>query len=153
MAEPTLLSMIQNQIAERYGSLNSPAFFFVEEQLRKEPYAALIMELAGRFAVRDVTDPNEDVSFNYEVLDGDQQVWRLELSMIGPYAFVVNATEKCDQEEREFLNRVLARFHITELDQSVLETPIALKLHYTEPEDVSLYHALFSDSLAPWETS
>jgi hypothetical protein len=47
----------------------------------------------------------------------------------------------------------MAKWRVPILTSEVLKTRIPLKLFYTEPENVCIYQALFSDvDLLPWES-
>lgn len=151
-------------IRQRYRSLESPDFSFVEQALAKRPYQTMMSILQQRFQVEEDTDPNDDVSFGY-VLTRGQQRWILRVSMLGPYAVLLRldaadnaalidpATTELSALEKELV-ATLADHGIHVLGLEVLLQPVPLQLFNTEPENTRVYQALFTDSdVLPWEES
>lgn len=88
--------------------------------------------------------------------------WRLQLSFVGPYAVLMRLRnreilEVVDSDnpkncvtERQVI-RLLANHGISLLNKENLELSVGLKLFDTEPQNVRVYQALFSDSdVLPW---
>jgi len=160
MATHTATSILSS-MQQRYGSLENPRFDFVETAIDDRPYDALVRELDTHFSVEEDTDPNDDVSFGF-LLRRDTRRWVLRLSMVGPYAaltrlrghrvFLVDPdrTDLSDVEQ-EILGIVQAH-GLTPIDQATLTVRVPLRLHNTDPENVRLYQALFTDTdWLPWE--
>ncbi len=149
------------QLKTFYGSLEEPTYFKINEIMAQQPYGRLVQELANHFRVIDITDVNEDVSFQYELIQGDDG-WVLELSAIGPYAAFSHYEEKGGRSlitpesdnlapaERQAID-LLERYGLRVMGRGDLDVPVRMNLFVTEPEKVCLYHALFSDNGSlPW---
>lgn len=154
---------IQSVILQAYKSLSSPNFSFVMESIQRDPYADIVKQLRQIFRVVEETEPNYDVSFVYEVKKSNQY-WLVKISMVGPYAIVLRLYNPGDKptlitpsssnlsavEQSIFL--LLAQHNIQILDRDTLLLPVPLPLFATEPENVRVYQALFSDEdVIPWE--
>ena len=149
------------QLKSVYGSLEEPTYFKINEVMDQRPYNRLVQELTDYFRVEEVTDVNEDVSFQYELILGDDE-WLLELSAVGPYAvlsryeeqggqlLITPESDHLDPPERQVI--VLLRRHdLRVMGRSDLDVPVRMNLFVTESESVCLYHALFSDNDSlPW---
>lgn len=106
------------------------------------------------------TDPNDDVSFGYLVTEGDHK-WVLRLSMLGPYALflrleasvtVVSGSTTPLSTPEETMLTILAQHGIHVMDMDELLWPVPLHLLNTDPRNVRVYQALFTDSaVLPWE--
>jgi len=151
------------RIQSIYKSLEHPDFHFVAESLRRQPYDITIKQIKQTFEMEEDTDANDDVSFGYLLRSTDQQEWILRLSMVGPYAVVLRLSEGelpevifpgkhslTGQELKLF--QLLSAQGIRVLSQAELMHPVALTLYNTDPSNVRLYQALFSDTdVLPWE--
>lgn len=150
------------QLRSVYGSLEEPTYFKINEVMAQRPYAQLVQELANYFRVEEITDVNEDVSFQYELTQGDDE-WVLELSAVGTYAafsrygerggrpLVTPESDNLAPPERQVID-LLRRHGLRVMSRSDLDVPIRMNLFVTEPERVCLYHALFSDNDSlPWD--
>ena len=146
-------------VLQKYRSLETPDFSFVSKAISSKPYNSLINEMSEVFEIEEITDLNEDVSFRY-VVSGSEKKWVIELSMLGLYAVILRIPEAgsvtllsspmCEQEER--IISLLAIYQFEILHQQVLDKPIALSLCNTEPGNVFIYQALFSDTeVLPWK--
>ena len=147
----------------KYGSLEAPKFFFVQDALSKRPYDPLVQQLREDFAVEEDTDPNDDVSFGY-LLSRNTQQWRLELSMLGPFAVLLRITEPghvdlvshdltARTEQEESILAILQRNDIKIMERNELVQPVAIKLQNTSPQNSRLYQALFGDTdILPWHS-
>ncbi|MDQ4032633.1 MAG: hypothetical protein M3332_10350 [Actinomycetota bacterium] len=149
------------QLKNVYGSLDEPTYFKINEVMAERPYSRLVQDLANFFHVEEITDVNEDVSFQYELIQGDD-AWMLELSAVGSYAvfsryeelggqlLITPESDDLEPPERQVID--LLRLHgLRVMDRSDLDVPVRMNLFVTEPEKVRLYHALFSDNDSlPW---
>ncbi len=70
-----------------YQSLEEPKYWFVRRR-HKSPPEALLKEVGVGSSVRDLTDINDDVRWNFELARGDAHL-DLVISMVGPYAVVL----------------------------------------------------------------
>ena len=153
------LQVLTKLISHKYMSLDEPDYSFVNKAISSKPYAALIQELEKLYAVEEITDSNDDVSFRYAISKSNNQ-WVIELSMLGLYAVVLRVQSNGDIElvspntsepgEKDVISWLLMN-QIEVLTQNELEQPVALALFNTEPENVCNYQALFSDTdVLPW---
>jgi hypothetical protein len=137
-----------------YGRNTEPNYAFVPASLRTDPHRQLVDELQRQFEVTDDTDSNDDVSFNY-LLRKDRKTWRLALSMVGPFALLVRATEPQqttvvtqetgDTDEARILDAVRAR-GFTFLDRDTIRKTLDVKYHGGRQDDWTVYQALISSS-------
>lgn len=147
-------------IKQKYISLENPDYSFVNEITALKPYNSLIQELENSFEIEEVTDLNDDVSFRYVICKAKRQ-WVIELSMLGRYATILRVSDlepikvvtsnTTDHEEQSIFSFLVQnQFEI--LDRQELEQPVPLKLSNTEPGNVSVYQALFTDTdVFPWK--
>jgi hypothetical protein len=162
--EKNLLDSLHKLIPFKYRSLDAPNRSFVADALAVRPYDSVIRNLKEFIAIEEDTDLNYQVAFEY-VLRRETQVWRLELSMLGPLAVLLRADEQnvsvaltddtpgISVTEQQIL-KTLVEAQITVLDQWTLSQPIPLRLYIAEPGEVCIYQALFTDtSVLPWATS
>ncbi|MFY0577710.1 hypothetical protein ACN28S_28415 [Cystobacter fuscus] len=146
-----------------YGSFENPDFHFVSEALRQRPYKQIASHLERMFKTEEDTDANDDVSFGYILRGHGQQEWVLRLSMVGPYAVVLRLSGNGSaevvspgaptlEEQALKLLQVLSAQGIQVLSQDELMRPVTLSLYNTDPGNVRIYQALFSDTdVLPWE--
>ena len=153
---------VKQEIVKAYISLDNPEYAFLARGKSERPYQDLVDELLQRFFVKDSTNVNQDVSFVYllcNVVAETQARWMLQLSLVARYGVLFSLTEKgpellCSGEYgSEQIAHLMAKWRVPILTSEVLKTRIPLKLFYTEPENVCIYQALFSDvDLLPWES-
>ncbi|OQW61348.1 MAG: hypothetical protein BVN28_07750 [Nitrospira sp. ST-bin4] len=151
-----------NVIQRKYKSFEEPEFWFVSKMISSQPYAPMVSHLQKLFTVQETTDPNDDVSFVY-TLSKSRREWLLQLSMVDRYAVVLRGLDPVGctfvswdspTPEEQALRELLQVHHFTILDQQTLEQPCPLKMHNTDPENMCIYQALFSDvDVLPWETA
>lgn len=146
MSEVISVETILQQIVDRYRSLEKPDFHFLELETAAKPYKLLEIELERNFDIADCTDPNEDVCLAYQLIRLERVIAVLELSLVGRYA-CLHELVGWTQDDRSQIDRLMREFGVCMLDQRILGISIPLRLEYTAPEDVTLYQALFSDSL------
>ncbi|MBI1924049.1 hypothetical protein HYR99_07340 [Candidatus Poribacteria bacterium] len=162
MYEKNELKEIMTFIEQKYKSFDFPDFSFVEKEMSTRPYQAVVGELRNIVELKEDTDANDDVSFSYLLVKGNKR-WSLNISMIGPYAVLMLMNhsrsfeivhpedEELSQLENE-IAKILQKHSITLLPQYLLEYPVPLQLYNTEPENVKVYQALFTDTdILPWE--
>lgn len=153
---------ISELIRLTYGSLESPDFSFVADAVARRPHEELARELSHHFEVSEDTDPNDDVSFVYQLRRGGS-TWILRVSMVGPYAILLRLVENGgadvisddtaprSESETDLLKRLSSR-QLQVLDRDTLLQPVPLMLFNTAPENTRIYQALFCDSdILPWE--
>lgn len=150
---------------EKYGSLDSPDFSFVQQALDEQSGDDLIREFEKCFRVEDYTDTNDDVAFFVGLTSRKSgRRWGLALSMVGPFATllrvgkeggvetVVTRSERPIDADEERLLNICEEKGFQLLDKKVLSQPVRARLFNTQPERVKLYQVLFSDvDLLPWE--
>lgn len=154
------LQMLSETIKRAYTSLEQPDFSFVSKAILSTPYESLIQQIRSLFEVEELTDSNDDVSFRY-LLSKSKDQWIVELSMLGRYATVLRisevgsirvVTQNTSVQEEQKIFSLLMKNQFNILAQQELEQPIPLKLSSTEPENVCVYQALFSDTdVLPWK--
>ena len=153
----SLLSAIER----KYKSLKKPDFSFVDKSLKSKPYSSIISALENDFDIEYITELNYDVSFSY-VLSKSEKKWALELSMIGPYAVLTRINEYnntvslinpnlCYPCEKDICSTAI-NGGVEFLEKCELEQHIEMPLFNTYPENVCIYHVLFSDTdFLPWK--
>jgi hypothetical protein len=157
----TKINTLLKVIELKHKSFDQPNFSFVKETVSANPYQSLIDELMNIFEIKDITDINDDVSFNYLLSSSDRQ-WVVELSMVGLYAIILKksdtgslelVTADTTMQEEQIIMSLLINNKFDILEKEILEHPCPLKLFNTEPENVSIFQALFSDTdLYPWKS-
>lgn len=151
---------LSEAIKRTYKSLEEPDFSFVKKAISSRPYETLAQRMLSLFDVEEITEPNDDVSFRYLIAKSNRR-WVIELSMIGRYAVVLRLSdagaveivtpETSVEEERDIFS-ILASGEVVVVKKKDLERPFPLKLSNTEPENVCVYQALFSDTdVLPWK--
>ena len=157
------VSKFREIIATAYRSLEEPDFSFVKKVFSARPYDPLIKRLRDYAAVEECTEGEEDVCFSY-FLKGRNQLWKLDLSIVGPFGIFVRLKSRCERSdflhygsadvvgfERKILDILKgAGVKLMTVDELSVEMPMTL--YNTDREKVRLYQALFSDrSALPWE--
>jgi len=160
MENPKIKALLK-VIQHKYKSLEHPDFSFVSKVNATRPYYSLINKLANWFGVKEISDVNDDVSFRY-LLSKSKNQWVIELSMLGLYATILKisdtgnikiVTQNTTNQEEQTINSLLIQNQFELLSQEELEYPLrTLKLSNTEPKNVCIYQALFSDTdVLPWK--
>jgi hypothetical protein len=149
---------VVRHIEQTYGSLSDPKFFFTQKALAERPYDDLVESISG-FKITDDTDEDDDLAFNY-LLTREGHKWAMSISMVGPYALLARVSQAWDEiltestadlssDERSLISK-LTGAGLRLLSREELERPVALNL--TGPDDVRIYHALFTDTDGlPWD--
>jgi hypothetical protein len=148
-------------INNKYGSLESPKYTFVQEAIARKPYSDLVTRLSALADnIKEDTDPNDDVSFGYLLKKGVEQLF-LQLSMVGNFAAVQRVHGSGSNElldpgsaRSDFEKSVIGHLKMADLvvlDDALLRTAVPLQLVNTEHDRTTVYQALFSDSESvPW---
>jgi hypothetical protein len=153
-----LVEKIGQEIIQKYQDLDNPKYFFVKEEDSKKLYYPLLERLKKIFKIQDFTDFNESVCYHY-LLENKEIKVNLFLSLIGPYAFILDEKHKgnrriitSDNKEAcyEALLKILLSEGIEILSPEVLNFPIPINLFNTSKKDSTIYQAVFVDSLLPW---
>jgi hypothetical protein len=157
-AEPYL-----DAITLAYQSLEAPEYSFVKRAHKKRPYGPVIKRIRDYAAVEDVMDTEDDVCFSY-FLKGRAALWKMDLSMVAPFAIFVRLKQSVSEEdflhfqkievtdfERKILD-ILRSNRIKCLTPAELVIPVPLTLYNTPKGQVTLYQAMFSDQPSPpWQ--
>ncbi|ASO19503.1 hypothetical protein FHR81_000820 [Actinoalloteichus hoggarensis] len=155
-------------ITQAYGGdLADPDYVFVDRQLEQRPYEMVfreIRELDSVLVEESWTDPNYQVSFGCRITL-EERSWALEISMLGPLAVFARTGNRrwerllypneddLQPVERQIFD-VLGKHGITFPSRETLEHRLDMTLWITDPENVRVYHALFSDEdFVPWQFS
>lgn len=157
------ISDIEQVIFEAYGSLETPDFSFVQKAVDGYAYGELVTSLKSNFAACDHTDINYDVCFSF-IVGSEKCKLFLQLSMVGKYAgfyrlsdagrvvkFLSDSANELREKETNIVKLLLENnFRI--LTRKDMEIQVHLVLINTEPENVCVYQALFSDTdFFPWQ--
>lgn len=157
------LMKYREAIAAAYKSFEQPDYSFVKHAFSARPYDPLIRRLRDYAAIEECTEGEEDVCFSY-LLKGRAQLWKLDLSVIGPFGIFVRLKARVGRDDFLHYSRGdLAGFETRILDllkgggirlmtADELDTALPMTLYNTAPNQVRLYQALFSDrERLPWE--
>lgn len=158
------LTPYQDAIATAYKSLTQPDFSFVKRGFNARPYDPLIKRLRDYAAVEEAIEADDDVCFSY-FLKGRSQLWKLDLSLVGPFGLFVRLKSRCERDdflcygrpdlvgfEQKILD-ILKGGGIRLLTVDELGTEVPMTLFNTGAGEVRLYQALFSDrNRLPWES-
>lgn len=154
------IQTLSEVIGQAYTSLEQPDFSFVSKAISSRPYDSIIQQMRSLFEVEEITDSNDDVSFRY-LLSKSKNQWVIELSMLGRYATVLRisgarhirvVTQNTSVQEEQKIFSLLTENQFKVLGQQDLEQSFPLKLPNTEPGNVCIYQALFSDTdVFPWK--
>ena len=157
--------MVQNYgdyIRSAYKNLDQPDFSFIRRTFLNRPYDPLIRKLRDFAAVEDLGAVEDDVCFSY-LLKGQNALWRLELSMVGPFAIFVRLSNRVQDSDfiaphltdlSGFEVKIVEKlkiYGIRLLTPRELTQSVALSLYNTPRAQTCLYQALFSDlPQLPW---
>ncbi len=150
-------------INSTYKSLEHPDFSFVKKGFSSRPYDPLIKRLRDYAAVEECTEAEDDVCFSY-FLKGRDSLWKLDLSLVGPFGIFVRLKNRVASTdflhfskgdlngyERKILDMLNGSgIRLLTVDELSMDMP--LMLFNTAKGNVRLYQALFSDREAlPWQ--
>jgi hypothetical protein len=162
MRELDRLSAYREFISAAYKSLEQPDFSFVKQGFSARPYDPLIKRLRDYAVVEEAIEADDDVCFSY-LLKGQSSLWKLDLSLVGPFGLFVRLKARVTPDDFLFYGKAdataferkvldLARgagIRLLTTDELSLQVPLAL--FNTARESVRLYQALFCDRNAlPW---
>jgi hypothetical protein len=161
--ESAELQKYREIICDKYKSLDQPDFSFVKRAFGARPYDPLIKRLRDYCVVEEMTQAEDDVCFTY-LVKGQSALWRLDLSIVGPFAIFVRVKNRVSSDDFLFPGRVdLTGFETKVLDlmksagiklmtTQELSVEMPMTLYNTNKKKVCLYQALFSDRELPlWE--
>ncbi|MGY0464584.1 hypothetical protein ACW14Y_30690 [Kitasatospora sp. cg17-2] len=149
-----------------YGDGPRPNFAFVNECYDRNPYAEQIRRMSEIAGVEECTNLDDDVCFRLEVDGGRRRKWIVLLSMVGPFAMVIQVDKvgsffsdlvstplvaSTDQVAAALLEILRdGGFHVLSAEESTTNAPFMIPPD-EEPEDGPLYRILFSDATElPW---
>ena len=151
-------------LASAYKNLDQPDFGFVRKVFSARPYDPLIKRMRDYAVVEECTEAEDDVCFSY-LLKGRNALWKLDLSVVGPFGIFVRLRNRVEAEDfivysREDLTGfevkmadLLKRAGVKLLSMDELSVAMPMTLYNTGRDKVRLYQALFSDrDRLPWET-
>lgn len=157
------LQKYRHAICTAYKSLEEPDFSFVKKVFSARPYDPLIKRLRDYAVVEECTEGEEDVCFSF-FLKGQRSLWKLDLSVVGPFAIFVRLKSRIAREDFLYYGKSDAMgFEVKVLDLlkgagiklmtvDELSEQMPMTLYNTNRERVRLYQALFSDrDSLPWE--
>ncbi len=153
---------LETILLEAYGSFEMPNFSFVERRAKRKPYEKLLQTLSKMFDVTDQTDFNYAVCLSL-LISLDEKSWVLDLSLVGPFAVFLRVEDRKGAHACKLLNEEnftaeesklsveIEKAGLLLMKKTDLEMPVAMPMSLAVPEDVAVYHALFSDVYAlPW---
>lgn len=159
------LHKYRDLIATAYKSLEQPDFSFVKKVFSARPYDPLIKRLRDYAAVEECTEGEDDVCFSY-FLKGRAQLWKLDLSIVGPFGIFVRLKSRVSADDFLHYNKpdivgfegkildLLKGAGIKLMTVDELSAQMPMTLYNTDKSKVCLYQALFSDrERLPWEAS
>lgn len=162
-SEPTSYGKYLDVLASVYKSLDQPDFGFVRKVFSARPYDPLIKRMRDYAVVEECTEAEDDVCFSY-LLKGRNALWKLDLSVVGPYGIFVRLRNRVEAEDFIVYSRddltgfevkiadLLKRGGVKLLSMEELNVAMPMTLYNTGRERVRLYQALFSDrDRLPWE--
>jgi len=142
----------------KFGSLETPDYSFVLDEIKKKPYRQMMDEVCKEFSVKEDTDENYDVSFGYILSFLSSNDFLFRVSMIAPFAFLARmhldgSTSKPilrefthDEAELELID-VVESHGVSLLDANTLNMLVPQAKKYSKP----LYQWLFVDEeKVPW---
>ena len=163
MLESRDLKPYRDVIEGAYKSLAHPDFSFVKKVFNARPYDPLIKRLRDYSVVEELIEAEDDVCFSF-LLKGQSSLWRLDLSVVGPFGLFIRLKAKVASSDfihagrddvTGFESKVLGLLHgagIKLLTTEELSLQIPMTLYNTARNNVRLYQALFSDREGqPWE--
>ena len=150
-------------VSSAYKNLDQPDFSFVKKVMSARPYDPLIKRLRDFAVVEELTEAEDDVCFGY-LLKGQASLWKLDLSVVGPFGIFLRLRSRVSPEdflsyeridvlgpERKVMDLLQAAgIRLMTVEELSMAMPMAL--YNTARDRAKLYHALFSDrEHLPWE--
>lgn len=150
-------------VESAYKSLEHPDFGFVKKGFASRPYDPVVKRMRDYAVVEELTEADDDVCFSY-LLKGRAALWKLDLSLVGPFGLYVRLKSRIDREDFLFAGKsdlvdfevkiadILKNAGIKLLHADDLALPMPLALFAAGKGEARLYQALFSDRpKLPWE--
>lgn len=163
IADPSSLTKYLDVLCSAYKNLDQPDFGFVRKVFSARPYDPLIKRMRDYAVVEECTEAEDDVCFSY-LLKGRNALWKLDLSVVGPYGIFVRLRSRVEAEDFITYSRddltgfeikisdLLKRAGVKLLSMDELNVSMPMTLYNTGRDKVRLYQALFSDrDRLPWE--
>lgn len=153
----------KDYLTSAYKSFDQPDFSFVKRVFNARPYEPLIRKMRDYAAIEECTHNEDDVCFSY-FLKGRASLWKLDLSLVGPFAIFVRLRSRIGCEDflypekgdlTDFEVKIVSmlksqKIRLLTSDELSIEVPIGL--YSSSKHKPRLYHALFSDTeRLPWE--
>jgi hypothetical protein len=153
----------KDYLTSAYKSFEQPDFSFVKRVFNARPYEPLIRKMRDYAAIEECTHSEDDVCFSY-FLKGRTNLWKLDLSLVGPFAIFVRLRSRIAEEDFLYPTKfdladfeakiitMMTQYNIRLLTSQELRIEVPIGLYSSSKEKPRLYHALFSDSeKLPWE--
>lgn len=158
---PLELPSVHELIARAYKNLEHPDFSFVKKVFSARPYDPLVKRLRDYAVVEECTEAEDDVCFSY-FLKGQASLWKLDLSLVGPFGIFVRLRNRVATDDFLYFGKDgITSFETKILDilkpagirlMSAEELACQMPMQLYNTKNVRLYQALFSDREAlPWE--
>ena len=157
------IEFFKDVIVTKYKSFDNPDFAFVKRGFASRPYEPVVKRLRDYAAVEELTEADDDVCFSY-FLKGRAALWKLDLSLVGPFGIFVRLKNKVDRDDFLFPARsdlvdfevkmidILKASGIRFLTADDLTLKLPMTLFNTAKDATCVYQALFSDRPnLPWE--
>lgn len=153
----------KDYLTSAYKSMEQPDFSFVKRVFNARPYEPLIRKMRDYAAIEECTHSEDDVCFSY-FLKGRTNLWKMDLSLVGPFAIFVRLRSRI--EEHDFLYpakadladfeikiiSMMTQYNIRLLTSQDLRIEVPIGLFSSAKDKPRLYQALFSDTeKLPWE--
>ena len=150
-------------LTSAYKSMEQPDFSFVKRVFNARPYEPLIRKMRDYAAIEECTHSEDDVCFSY-FLKGRTNLWKMDLSLVGPFAIFVRLRSRIEEQDflypaksdlADFETKIITmmtQYNIRLLTSQDLRIEVPIGLYSSAKEKPRLYHALFSDTdKLPWE--
>lgn len=145
------LEKIVSNVTRLVGSLASPDYSGVK--LDSKRYSDIVTYLSDKFWIRDVSEPNMDISsvLHLRSVD-DEDEFNIYLSNVGNYMYVIQTAQDHLQNDKslDWADDLADRYGMIRLTEEVLSTPVKATMFYAD--EPKLFNILFSDTdFLPWE--
>jgi hypothetical protein len=155
-------AFFRDYVVSAYKSLENPDFSFVKKGFASRPYDPVIKRLRDYAAVEELTEADDEVCFSY-LLKGRAALWKLDLSLVGPFGVFARLKNRVAREDFLFAGKqdlvdfegkvvdILKGAGIRLLNAEDLEVKMPVALFVAGKDEARLYQALFSDRpKLPW---
>lgn len=150
-------------LSSAYKNLQQPDYAFVRKAFSARPYDPLIKRMRDFAVVEECTEAEDDVCFSF-FLKGRAALWKLDLSVVGPYGIFVRLNSRITSDHflvyhrtdiTDFEKRImgfLEKGGVKLLSMHELSEEMPMTLYSSGQRKPCLYQALFSDrERLPWE--